>query len=204
MPGYWGKYLPCATYQVACIMHKSGAHSVWNADAVSWTLSCLLRLPDSRCKYLASVADQMAWVVYLKASKLKRNFLGQQRYLRLGFSLPTWAPAKSAKSAKDAKSEFLTLSVAVKCFKRTRHAPSSGPWVILLGTTGLDVDFGFFLALTCSKLLGLSGNSWTWKWDKMASLSFSDLIKKWWPVIGSGKEEYEESVLDTWSMLQAD
>lgn len=95
----------------------------------------------------------------------------------MGFSLPTWAPAKSAKSTKDTKSEFLTLSVAVKCFKRTRHAPSSGPWIILLGSTGLDADFGFFLALTCSTLLGLSGNSWTWKWDKMASLSFSDLIK---------------------------
>lgn len=143
MPGYWGNTCHVWLTRLLALCTKVAPHSLRNTGAVSWTLSCLLRLLDSRCRYLADVANQTAWVVS-KSIQIKTKLSRSAKVFSGGIQPANLGPSPKSK----VKCKSLTLSVAVKCFKGIRHAPNCGPWVRLLSGTGLDADLWVLLS-TC-------------------------------------------------------
>lgn len=126
MPGYWGNTCHVWLTRLLALCTKVAPHSLRNTGAVSWTLSCLLRLLDSRCRYLADVANQTAWVVS-KSIQIKTKLSRSAKVFSGGIQPANLGPSPKSK----VKCKSLTLSVAVKCFKGIRHAPNCGPWVRL-------------------------------------------------------------------------
>lgn len=97
MPGYWGEHLSCAAHQILALCTKVAPHSLRNTGAVSWTLSCLLRLPDSRCRYLADVANQTAWVVP-KSTQIKTKLSRSAKVFSGGIQPANLGPSPKKQS----------------------------------------------------------------------------------------------------------
>lgn len=137
MAGYWENTCHVQLTKLLSLCINVVLHSLWNTDVVNWILSCLLRLPDSRCKCLASVANQKAWVVS-KSIQTKTKLSRSTNLFSGGIQPDNLGPTKKTKDVK-------CIPHPISSFKRTRHVPNSGRWIILLSSTGLDADLWVLL-----------------------------------------------------------